>query len=102
MIVDIKLKPTDVRFNRLNHIMEVIWLLRDILIVMFMKKYHWILTKNVFQKLKSFAEKHRSNLTKREVDYLTNFKWQSSNIYCAPRVHKFKTTQEAIATSNDD
>ena len=30
--------------------------------------------KQVFQKLKSLVEKYRSNLTKREVDYLTNFK----------------------------
>ena len=30
--------------------------------------------KQVFQKLKSLVETYRSNLTKREVDYLTNFK----------------------------
>ena len=58
--------------------------------------------KKVFENLKSLAEKYRSNLTKREVDYLTNFKWQSSNIYCSPKVHKCKTIQEAIALSTDD
>ena len=47
-------------------------------------------------------EKSRSNLTKKEVDYLTNFKWQSSNIYCTPKVNKCKTIQEAIALSTDD
>ena len=46
------------------------------------------------------VETYRSNLTEREVDYLTNFKWQSSNIYCTPNVHK--TIQEAIALSADD
>ena len=48
------------------------------------------------------VEKYRSNLTKREVDYLTNFKWQSSNIYCTPKIHKCKTIQEAIALSTND
>ena len=36
------------------------------------------------------------------MDYLTNSKWQSSNIYCTPKVHKCKTIQEAIALSIDD
>ena len=58
--------------------------------------------KKVFENLKSLAEKCRSNLTKRKVDYLTNFKWQSSNIYCSPKVHKCKTIQEAIALLTDD
>ena len=58
--------------------------------------------KKVFQNLKSLVEKYKSNLTKREVNYLTNFKWQSSNIYCTPKVHKCKTIQEAIALSTDD
>ena len=58
--------------------------------------------KKVFKNLKSLVEKYRSNLTKREVDYLTNFKWQSSNIYCTPKIHKCKTIQEAIALSTDD
>ena len=58
--------------------------------------------KKVFENLKSLAEKYKSNLTKREVDYLTNFKRQSSNIYCSPKLHKCKTIQEAIALSTDD
>ena len=69
---------------------------------MFIKKYHWILIKKSLKTLKSLAEKCRSNLTKRKVDYLTNFKWQSSNIYCSPKVHKCKTIQEAIAILTDD
>ena len=48
------------------------------------------------------VKKDRSNLTKKEVDYLTNFKWQSSNNYCTPKVHKCKRIQEAIAFSPDD
>ena len=57
--------------------------------------------KKVFEKLKFLVEKYRSNLSKREVAYLTNFKWQSSNIYSTPTVHKYKTIQEAIALSTD-
>ena len=48
------------------------------------------------------VETYRSNLTEREVDYLTNFKWQSSNIYYTPKFHKCKTIQEAIVLSTDD
>ena len=58
--------------------------------------------KNVFKKFKSLVEKYRSNLTKRKVDYLTNFKLQSSNIYCTPKLHKCKTSQETIGLSTDD
>ena len=58
--------------------------------------------KKVFKNLKSLVEKYRSNLTKREVDYLTNFKWQSSNICCTPKTHQCKTIQEAIALSTDN
>ena len=58
--------------------------------------------KKVFQKLKSLVEKYRSNLTKREVDYLISFKWQNPNIYFTPKVHKCKTIQEVIAHSIDD
>ena len=37
-----------------------------------------------------------------EENYLNNFQWQSSNIYCIPKVHKCKTIQERIALSADD
>ena len=58
--------------------------------------------KKDFQKLKSLVEKYRSNLTKKEVDYLTKFQWQSSNIFCTPKIHKRKIIQKAIALSTDD
>ena len=47
-------------------------------------------------------EKYRSNLTKREVDYLIKFKCPSSNTYCTAKVHKCKTIQEVMAIPNDD
>ena len=37
-----------------------------------------------------------------EENCLNNFRWQSSNIYCIPKVHKCKTIQERIALSADD
>ena len=58
--------------------------------------------KRVFKKLKSLVEKYRGNLTKRKVIYLTKFQWQSSHIYCTPKVHKCITIQEAITLLIDD
>ena len=55
-----------------------------------------------FEKLKSLEERQKSNLTKSKVDYLMNFKWQSSSIYCTPKFRKCKTNQEARALSMDD
>ena len=55
-----------------------------------------------FSKLKSLIKTGRSNVTKREVDYLTSFKRQSPNIYSTPKVHKCKTILEAIGLSTDD
>ena len=49
-----------------------------------------------------FVEKYRSSLTKKDVDYLTNFKWQGSNTYCALKVHKCKSIQEGVILSTDD
>ena len=48
------------------------------------------------------VEKYKSNLTSKEIKYLTDFKWQSSNIYCTPKIHKCKSIQEAIVLANDD
>ena len=58
--------------------------------------------KRVFKKLKSLVEKYKGNLTKRKVVYLTKFRWQTSHIYCTPKVHKCITIQEAITLLIDD
>ena len=47
------------------------------------------------------VEKYRSSLTKKDVDYLTNFKWQSSNTYCTLKVRKRRSIHEAITLSTD-
>ena len=54
---------------------------------------------------KSFLERYRSNLTNREVNYLINFKWQSSNIRSTVLSSKFaneELIQELIAFKNED
>ena len=58
--------------------------------------------KKVYKQLLLLVEKYKSNLTSKEIKYLTDFKWQSSNIYCTPKIHKCKSIQEAIVLANDD
>ena len=58
--------------------------------------------RKVYKQLLLFVEKCKSNLTSKEIKYLTDFKLQSSNIYCTPKIHKFKSIQEAIVLANDD
>ena len=58
--------------------------------------------KKVYKQLNLFVEKYKSNLTSKETKYLTDSKWQSSNICCACKVQKCKSVQEAIALANDD
>ena len=48
--------------------------------------------KKVYKQLPLLVEKYKSNLTSKEIKYLTGFKWQSSNIYCTPKTHKCKST----------
>ena len=43
-----------------------------------------------------------SNLTPKEIKYLTDFKWQGSGIYYTPKIHKCKPIAEAIVLANDD
>ena len=45
--------------------------------------------------------KYKSNLTSKEIKYLTEFKWQSSNIYCTPKIHKCKSLQEVAVQASD-
>ena len=52
--------------------------------------------KKVYKQLLLLVEKYKSNLTLEEIKYLTDFKWQSPNIYCTPKIYKYKSIQEAI------
>ena len=42
----------------------------------------------VHHKIKALAEKHLSELTSIEIDYLTNFEYRISNMYDPPKIHK--------------
>ena len=48
------------------------------------------------------VEKYKSNLTSKEIKYLTDFKRQCSNIYCTTKIHKWKSIEEAIVLANND
>ena len=43
-----------------------------------------------------------SNLTPKEIKYITDFKWQGSGIYYTPKIHKCKPIEEVIVLANDD
>ena len=58
--------------------------------------------KKVYKQLNLFVKKYKSNLTSKETKYLTDSKWQSSNVCCTYKVQKCKSVQEAIALANDD
>ena len=44
--------------------------------------------KKGYKQLLLLVEKYKSNLTSKEIKCLTDFKWQSSNMYCTPKIHK--------------
>ena len=54
------------------------------------------------KKYRSFLNKHKTELTDKEFDYLVNFECKSSNFYGLPKIHKNKKITEACAvvTSN--
>ena len=64
--------------------------------------------KKVYKHLLLLVEKYcqiehkKSNWTSKETKYLTDFKWQSCNICCTPKIYKCKSIQEAIVLANDN
>ena len=44
--------------------------------------------KKVMKKLGKLVEKYKGNLMDKEIDYLTNFSYNTSNFYGLPKVHK--------------
>ena len=58
--------------------------------------------KKVYKLLLLLVKKYKSNLTSKEIKYLTDFKWQSSNVYFTPKLHKCKSIQQATVLANDD
>ena len=58
--------------------------------------------KKVFLDLKSLINIHKDCLTKKEIDYITNYVWESSNFYIRPKVHKCKSLLERINILNEE
>ena len=56
----------------------------------------------VMNKIKTLIGKHKTNLTDKEIDYLTNFEIKCSNLYGLPKVHKSNQIKEAIKMCNSD
>ena len=45
---------------------------------------------------------YESILTKKEIDYLVNFKFKSSQFYCLPKVHKSEIIKNVLNTVNSE
>ena len=58
--------------------------------------------KKVFNNLIKLIEKYKSNLTKKEIDYITNYKWTTSQFKCLPKIHKCKSIQEKYENCSSD
>ncbi|XP_062587971.1 uncharacterized protein LOC134249655 [Saccostrea cucullata] len=52
------------------------------------------------RRIRKFTNNFADNLTKKEVDYLTNFEIKSSNFYGLPKIHKSKEIQNGLEGKN--
>ena len=55
--------------------------------------------KEIMKKYRSFLKHHEKDSTKKEYDYLWNFKCKTSNFYGLPNLHKSKEINEACKSS---
>ena len=56
----------------------------------------------VMNKIGQLTEKYKQNLTKAEIQYLTNFSYTTSNFYGLPKVHKSKLIADAVKAQNSE
>ena len=56
----------------------------------------------VLDELKKLSIKYKDQLTKAELNYLTNFSCHTSNFYGLPKIHKSELLKEAIKIQNSD
>lgn len=56
----------------------------------------------VMKNLKDHIETHKSCLTVKEIDFLTKFKWTTSNFYVLPKVHKCISIINKVKSSTED
>ena len=60
--------------------------------------------KKTMTKIKRIINKHNktTQLTTKEIDYLTNFEYKQSNFYGLPKIHKCNQIKDAIAQQNKE
>ena len=54
-----------------------------------------------FRNLKKLMKKHEKCLTKKEFAFITNYKWETSNIYVLPKIHKNSSIIQRMNTCNN-
>ena len=54
---------------------------------------------SIMNKIKKLTKEHETELTKKEIKYLTDFKYQSSQLYGLPKIHKSDTINKKIKES---
>ena len=50
----------------------------------------------VHRKTKALIDKHSFELTSKEIDYLTNFEYRTSNMYGLPKIHKSQEVKDKV------
>ena len=58
--------------------------------------------KTILEKLSKLVNKYQRDLTKKEIDYLTNFSCKTSNFYGLPKVHKSDVITKATEEQNSE
>ena len=54
---------------------------------------------SIMNKIKKLTKEHETELTKKEIKYLTDFKYQSSQLYGLPKIHKSDNINKKIKES---
>ena len=49
---------------------------------------------NIMKKIKKRTDEHKYELNKKEMDYIQNFKYKTSNFYCLPKIQKSKLSNQ--------
>ena len=56
----------------------------------------------LMKKIQKFVVQYETELTKKEISYLTHFEFKTSNLYCFLKVHKSKSVEQAMKTQESD
>ena len=56
----------------------------------------------LMKKIQNFVVQYETELTNKEISYLTHFEFKTSNLYCLPKVHKSKSVEQAMKTQVSD